>query len=162
MEKQKQLLDHLKPVEIDMPQDAFFSELANKVVHQAPIRKLDSAFRRKKWLYIALSAAAVFIIGLIFINQQQNTTQNIDLAQAMSALSHKEMSDYIMVNQLDFDHDDHAFQMEYETKELEVAVEEETASLEELFSDLTQKEIDRYFESEGINPEELEEDELYH
>lgn len=161
MEQQKNMLNHIKPVKVEVPDDQFFTGLAKSIVEKNPRKE---AFVRsinwKRISLIALSSAAILVVGFLLLDQNKNQDLNQDFSVSLAELEKSEIENYINENHKDFDRDSIIEELEAEELFSSDNVESNTQNLEQLFSALTLKEIDQYFKAEGIDPEEPEEDEL--
>lgn len=151
MEEQKNILDHLKPKQIEIPDDSFFSGLAEDILLDQRSKKKDrNGFIRL--IYIA--AAAVTVFGIWFFNDL--ITENInhtELKPSLAKFEKQEIEEY-MDEVLLLDPAD-------TVKNLVTASDDliEGKKLEELFAELSEEEIIGYFSAEGTDPEELGDEE---
>jgi hypothetical protein len=161
MEQQKNMLDHIKRLEIGVPSDRFLSDLSKKIVSENPQRlRSIQAIYWKKIVLIGFSAAAIFILGFLLLNQKGNNELTKNVPSTLAELEQSEIESYIEENSRDFELDSIVEELEIEEQIIKENTETYNQDLEQLFSALTLKEIDQYFKAEGIDPEDPEEDDL--
>jgi hypothetical protein len=135
--------------------------LAKNIVAENPIKEAKiRSIHWKRISVIALSSAAILIVGLFLLNQRVEQDLTKDFSVSLAELNQSEIEYYIIENQKDFERDSIVEKLEKEELNSKNTIESSSEDLEELFSALTLKEIDQYFKAEGIDPEEPEEDEL--
>lgn len=153
MEEQKNILDHLKPKQIEIPDDSFFSGLAEDILlDQRSKKKNGNGFVRL--IYIAAAAAAVTVFGIWLFNDLM--TKNInhtELKPSLAKLEKEEIEEY-MDEVLMLDPADTVKNVVTASGDLL-----EGKKLEELFAELSEEEIIGYFSAEGTDPEELGDEE---
>ncbi len=161
MEQQRNMLDHMKPVKIEGLDDGFLKDLSKKIVSENPqrSRSIQTTYW-KKLVLIGFSAAAIFVLGFLLLNQSGDGELTMNLPSNLAELKQSEIENYIEENSRDFERDSIVEALEKEEVSEELNVESGEKDLEQLFSALTLKEIDQYFKAEGIDPEDPEEDDL--
>ena len=153
MEEQKNILDHLKPKQIEIPDNSFFVGLSEDILlDQGSKKKGRSGFGRL--IYMAAAAAAITIFGIWFFNDLM--TRNInhtELKPSLAKLEKKEIEEYLdkvlLLDPADT------------VKNLVIASHDliEGKKLEDLFAELSEEEIIGYFSAEGTDHEELGDEE---
>ena len=172
MEEKRDIFDHLKVVKPSVPDDSYFESLAQTVIASQAKTKVIPLYKRP---IVRISAvAAILLISLQVVNlNATKVDENQDPLLALNAISSDELYEYINENIDDFDTemivdalDDQAIdELTSKTSQaLQTAAGTSDAPskaekpLPVSFDDIDVDDILEYFEKEGIDPEELEEE----
>lgn len=163
MNDSKNILHHIQPEKIVVPSEDYFDQLAKGIITGQKATMEQKArvipfYRRKAVMWWSAAAAVVLVFLLTFIpssfNREESVTAKLD------ALPKSEIRDYIVENIDDFELDELTEIVEPSTVDAFRAspVTLEKQSDDSLFDALSAAEIEAYFEQEGIDEEELEEE----
>ena len=157
MKSKKEILDHLKPVKIETPDQSFFDQLAQKVVTENPKAKNERRLGAKLFK-MSLAAAAVLLIGVVLFNDFENQ-QKPQQAQRvfLSEINDSEIYDYV---------DEHIEDFTWEEIEEVISDDdlglyenlENTSELDFYFSHISDEEISTYINEEFIDLDEFEDE----
>jgi hypothetical protein len=172
MEEKRDIFEYLKPVKSSVPDDSYFENLSKSVIaSQTKIKVIPLYKRPVAWIS---AIAAILLVSLLVVNfSGTNVDENQDPLLALNAISSDELYAYINENIDDFDTemivdalDDQA--IDELSSSTSRALQESAAhstvpstkdeTLPVSFDDLDVDDILEYFEKEGIDPEELEEE----
>ena len=157
MHKKKDILDSIKPVKIETPNQEFFDQLAKTVVRENPkiVYKRNLGPKIAKW---SLAAAAAFLLGvLLFKNLSHDPiTQKPVQTEFLAGINDAEIYAYV---------DEHIEDFTLEEIE-EVIINEDlglydlenTSELDFFFSDISDEEISTYINEEFIDLDEFEDE----
>lgn len=148
MKEQKNILDHIKIKPVDQPSDDFFKDLAEKTI-SAKVNKTNKA----KIVSIVFSLAALLILALIMYMPDSKPISGSPKTIPLSEIKTKEIRDYIEQDPL-FDNSETI--QEDTTKKVTTP----SSDLKRTISELEENEILLFFEEQGINPYESEEEEV--
>lgn len=149
---------HLRPKQTDVPDEAYFSQLAESVLTKQssnPPAKVIPLYKRPVIWWS--SAAAVAIIALLTFIPSSN--QGEDVLLGLQEIPQSEIRDYIVENIDEFELDDLSEVVEVEAVDnfrSSLVSLETTTDASALVQSLSTEEIESYFESEGIDEEDLE------
>lgn len=158
MHKKKDILDYIKPVKIETPDQDFFEQLAKKVVQENPkiVYKTSQGPKIVKW---SLAAAAAFLLGvLLFKNLSHDSfPQKTVQTEFLAGINDTEIYDYV---------DEHI--EDFTLEEIEEVISdddlglydnlENTSELDFYFSDISDEEISTYINEEFIDLDEFEDE----
>ena len=178
MEEKNDIFDHLKPRKTPVPDASYFEALANSVIDS---QKEKEAVTPKETKIIPLykrpslwigAVAAVFIAGILIVNFNKTTEVNSDPLLALNDVSSSDVYNYIDENIEDFETDlivealnestvdDMSF-VEAETAE-SAPEETDIATSEPIsFDDIDSDDILDYFNEEGIDSEDFEDEDSF-
>lgn len=170
MEEKNDIFEHLKPRSTDVPDDSYFEAMANSVIETQKKTPIIPLYKRPiVWIG---AVAAVFLVGFLIVNFSSTSDSNSDALLALNDVSSNELFEYIDENIDDFDTDlivdamnesavDELSFIEPESSEIiEVATEKTTPS-RITFDDIDANDILDYFNEEGIDTEDLEDDDSF-
>ena len=157
MKNKKDILDHLKPVKIETPDQSFFDQLAKKVVTENPKAKNERRLGAKLFR-MSLAAAAVLLIGVVLFNDFENQ-QKPQQAQRvfLSEINDAEIYDYVDEHIEDFTLEEIEEVISDDDLELYENLEN-TSELDFYFSDISDEEISTYINEEFIDLDEFEDE----
>lgn len=173
MKSEKDILDHLKARKIERPSSDYFANLAKQISDsQSAPAKIIPLYRRKgTWISIA-AAAAVVLLVFQFIPESGLTPSNPMTSLSIDDLSSEEITAYVEKHIDEFDIDmiiDQIPLSNLENDPVEETIEpNDSTEFQNInttidtglnFDDIDIDDILQYFESEGIDIEELENEE---
>ena len=169
MEEKNDIFDHLKPRKTPIPDASYFESMAKSVIEsqKAPIIPLYK--RPVVWIS---AVAAIFIAGIMIVNFSTTSDINSDPLLALNDVSSDELYAYIDENIDDFETDlivealnessvDEMNFIEPEPVE-QIETKVEKISPEPIsFDEVDSKDILDYFNEEGIDSDEFEDDDSF-
>ena len=169
MEEKNDIFDHLKPRKTPIPDASYFESMAKSVIEsqKAPIIPLYK--RPVAWIS---AVAAIFIAGIMIVNFSTTSDINSDPLLALNDVSSDELYAYIDENIDDFETDlivealnessvDEMNFIEPEPVE-QIEVKAEKINPEPIsFDEVDSKDILDYFNEEGIDSDEFEDDDSF-
>ncbi|PHR26142.1 MAG: hypothetical protein COA38_15515 [Fluviicola sp.] len=169
MEEKNDIFDHLKPRKTPIPDASYFESMAKSVIEsqKAPIIPLYK--RPVVWIS---AVAAIFIAGIMIVNFSTTSDINSDPLLALNDVSSDELYAYIDENIDDFETDlivealnessvDEMNFIEPEPAE-QIEVKAEKINPEPIsFDEVDSKDILDYFNEEGIDSDEFEDDDSF-
>lgn len=169
MEEKNDIFDHLKPRKTPIPDASYFESMAKSVIEsqKAPIIPLYK--RPVVWIS---AVAAIFIAGIMIVNFSTTSDINSDPLLALNDVSSDELYAYIDENIDDFETDlivealnessvDEMNFIEPEPVE-QIETKAEKISPEPIsFDEVDSKDILDYFNEEGIDSDEFEDDDSF-
>lgn len=177
MKEEKDIFDYIQPRKTEVPNADYFKQLTQKVVEEQksdetskPGKVIPLYKRPVTWIGVAAAAVVTFLV----INVNQGGPEGSGDLLAMSDISSEEAYQYVDEHLDEFDTEllleaipasdlePHEETDPPEKKEEEKKEEktETTPSTEKIsLEDIDTEDILRYLEEQGIDPEELEEDE---
>jgi len=178
MEEKKDIFDHLKHKKSPVPDASYFESLANSVIDSQKKTTIEAPKKSKVIpLYKGLAlwigaAAAVLIAGILIVNFNNTTELESGSLLAFNELSSNEIYDYIDENIEDFDTDlivevlnettvDEMSVADAETTEIPSTETNLTIVDPISFDDIDADDILDYFNDEGINLEDLEDEDSF-
>ncbi|MDG1333118.1 MAG: hypothetical protein P8P74_12365 [Crocinitomicaceae bacterium] len=175
MEEKNDIFDHLKPRKTPIPDASYFEALANSVIEsqkeKAPAApketKIIPLYKRPS-LWIG-AVAAVFIAGILIINFNETTEIDSDPLLALNDVSSNDVYEYIDENIEDFETDlivealneSTVNEMSFVEPETTESAPEETKIITSepvSFDQIDSDDILDYFNEEGIDSEDFEDD----
>lgn len=166
MKEQKDILDYISPKRTSTPSPDYFEGLAQRVIAGEKTRIVP--FYKKPVMWIG--AAAAIAIGCVFLTSIFSPSPaSSDPLLALQEVPSEEIMDYLHENIEDIDESE----IEEAITEASLAIvpkksidADPTASTqakesEITFDDINAEDILHYFNQEGIDPSELEEDDLF-
>lgn len=180
MEEKNDIFDHLKPGKTPVPDASYFEALANSVIESQQENQPET---KKETKIIPLykrpitwigAAAAIFIAGMLIVNFNKTVETDSDPLLALTEVSSDDVYNYIDENIEDFETDlivealsqsdvDEMSFTEPEKKESDSEEEEtntNTTTTETIsFDDIDTDDILQYFNEQGFDSEDFEEDE---
>lgn len=156
MHKKKDILDYIKPVKIETPDQAFFDQLAKKVIRENPKAKNEKRLGAKL-IKMSLAAAAVLLIGIVLFKdfEKQQKPQQAQRA-FLSEINDEEIYAYVDAHIDDFSIDEIAASLSKDALAIEYTNSDN--ELEFYFADITEQEIIEYINREDIDLDELEDE----
>ena len=164
MEEQKNILDHITPKKPSMPPSEYFEGLAAHVTKEQQSNIIP--FYKKPIVWIG-SAAAVTIGIVLLTSIFSPAIDSNDPLLALQEIPTEEIMDYLQENIDDIDE----LEIEEAISEASLSVaptpkndhiEASTINVEEVtFDDINTEDILNYLNQEGIDPSELEDDNLF-
>ncbi len=172
MEEKRDIFDHLKVVKPSVPDDSYFENLAKSVIASQREPKVIPLYKRPVvWIS---AVAAILLVSLLVVNfSANNAVENQDPLLALNDISSKELYNYINENIDDFDTemivdalDDQAIdELSIATSQaLQAGAASSTSTpvkekpLPVSLDDIDVDDILEYFEKEGIDPDDIEEE----
>lgn len=152
MEENKDILSHIQPKRINVPDMDYFEQLANSI-DQGSKAKIQPLYKHP--IFIGGMAAAIVGIAFFIFNPFQ---QQVDPLNQLASIPSENIYAYISENIDEFEEEEIAMNLDSEQlKAISVEnISEETSSI--TVNDLSPEEIQLYFESEGIDIEEIDEE----
>ena len=153
MESKKEILNHIKLVKVDTPNQAFFESLSKKVVDENPKTKFNRSIGHKL-VKMTLAAAAVLIIALVLFKDfsdpavPQKAEENL-----FSKINDEEIYAYVDQHIDEFTLEEITAVLSAEEVDNENAME-----VDVYFTDISQEEIMDYIENENIDLDEFEDE----
>lgn len=173
MEKEKDIFDHIKARKVDLPSADYFKNLADTVIEKQRPKIIPLYKRPMTWVG---AAAAVIIIALLVTNisgSNETTHNSTDPLLALNDISSDELISYIDNNIDDFETELIAEMIpESELEDIELFVDIEpiandialtneiTNSVIEI-DELEDQDILEYFNDEGIDFEDLQDEDSF-
>lgn len=178
MEEKNDIFDHLKPRKTPVPDASYFEALANSVIDS---QKENETITPKETKIIPLykrpalwigAVAAVFIAGILIVNFNKTTEIDYDPLLALNDMSSNDVYDYIDENIEDFETDlivevlneSTVDEMSFVEAEVTEPTTEETdiATSEPItFDEIDSDDILDYFNEEGIDSEDFEDEDSF-
>jgi hypothetical protein len=167
MKNEKDIFDHLKVRKIEMPNAAYFENLAQVVIEKQRPKIVQLYKRPMTWIS---AAAAIAIVVLLVTNISKTSIESVDPLLALNEISTDDLMRYIDNNIEDFDTDMIAEMiptndLESSTlfEEIEILEAEPVKKVAAPISldKLDQQDILDYFIEEGIDLEEFEDDDSF-
>ena len=162
MKEENDIFSFISAKKTDLPDDSYFEALSNKVIEKQTI-KVIPLYRKSifKW---AVAATIILPLAIYFITQgAQDETRNESVLLGLNDIPQAEIHSYIMENMEEFNFSEVIEMVPAETVssfEIErVTLETKTES--SFFDGISQEEIENYFNSNDIDPEELELEEVF-
>lgn len=152
MEENKDILSHIQPKKINVPDSDYFEQLA-MTIDQGSKAKIRPLYKHP--VFIGGIAAAIVGIAFFIFNPFQ---QQVDPINQLASIPSENIYAYVSENIDDFEEEEIAVNLssdQLQTIETS-SVMEETATI--TINDLSPEEIQLYFESEGIDYEEIDEE----
>ncbi len=168
MAEEKNILDHLKPRKVNVPENAYFRELAANVSEsESKKASVIPLFKRRSTWLSAAAVAAVVIIILPFLPGTQPDTNPL---QTLRELGHDDVVAYVDENIDEFNLDmiiqhiphsnlDAETKNEPETPDSDSTATTTTTVPEPNLDDIDVDDILEYLMKEGYDPDERSEDE---
>lgn len=170
MEEKNNIFEHLKQRKSAIPDDLYFEQMVKSVIasqQKAPIIPLHK--RPIVWIS---AIAAIILVGFIVVNFTSTSTSKTDALLALNDISSKEVYQYINENIDDFDMDLIVDALNESTVDEFRFVEPDSSKIEEVkpekltptrisFDEIDANDILDYFNQEGIDIEDLEDDESF-
>tara|TARA_B110000483_G_C18132271_1_gene518121 strand:+ start:710 stop:1192 length:483 start_codon:yes stop_codon:yes gene_type:complete len=157
MSNKKNILDHIKPAKIKVPDEDFFTSLATKVTDTYPKVKATKKKGHTRFLYFGYAAAAILVIGFILFQQFNTPTPQVKTAESyLAEVSTSQILEYIDTHIENYS-DDEIIEI------ASIILTEDNEFMGDgsfLPSDIEQADIEQYINEEYINLNEFEEDEL--
>lgn len=170
MEEKHDIFDHLKAVNPSVPDDSYFENLAQQVILSQQKTKVIPLYKRPVvWIS---AVAAILLVSLLVVNlTSSDINQNSDPLLALNDLSSDELYNYIDENIDDFDIemiaealDDQGldemansavYSLETDPEDTP-ALKTTEAPISVSLDDIDIDDILDYFNTEGIDPDEIE------
>lgn len=170
MEEKNDIFDHLKPRETPIPDASYFESMAKSVIESQKKSPIIPLYKRPVvWLS---AVAAIFIAGILIVNFSATSDTNSDPLLALNDVSSDELYAYIDENIDDFETDlivealnessvDEMNFIEPEPVE-QIKPKAEKINPEPIsFDEVDSKDILDYFNEEGIDSDEFEDDDSF-
>lgn len=173
MEEKNDIFEQLKPRKTSIPDDSYFEAMANSVIESQKKTPIVPLYKRPiVWIG---AVAAVFLVGFLIVNFSSTSDSNSDALLALNDVSSNELFEYIDENIDDFDTDlivdamnessvDEMNFIEPEAPETIETVEttsKKTTPSRITFDDIDANDILDYFNEEGIDSEDFEDDDSF-
>jgi hypothetical protein len=170
MEEQNDIFDHLKVRKSPLPDDSYFESLAKNVINSHQKTRVIPLYKRPVFWISAV--AALFVVSFLVINFTSTSTPENDPLLALNDLSSDELFNYIDENIDDFDTDLIVEVMNESTID-EITFSESENSLTHptnptqstettiSFDDIDTQDILDYLNSEGIDSDDLEDEDPF-
>lgn len=178
MEEKNDIFDHLKPGKTPIPDASYFENLAKSVIDsqkEVPAKKetpIVPLYKRPA-LWIG-AVAAVFIAGFLIVNFGKTAELDSDPLLALNDVSNTEVYNYIDENIDDFETDliveamnessvdELTFVEPEEDEPTPSETSSEATTVETIsFDDIDAEDILNYFNAEGIDSEDFEDDDSF-
>lgn len=152
MEENKDILSHIQPKKINVPEMDYFESLAKQIdlEQKAKIRPLY-----KHPIFIGGIAAAILGIAFFIFKPSQ---EQINPLNQLAKIPSENIYAYISENIDEFEEEEIAMSLSTEQLQKEEVKTEEVEKSNITINDLTPEEILLYFESEGIDFEDIDEE----
>jgi hypothetical protein len=170
MEEKNDIFDHLKPRKTPIPEASYFEAMAQSVIESQKKTLIVPLYKRPVvWIS---AVAAILIAGIMIVNFSATTDTTSDPLLALNNVSSDDLYQYIDENIDDFETDlivealnessvDEISFIELEPIE-KVEVKTEKISPEPIsFDEIDSKDILDYFNEEGIDSNEFEEEDSF-
>ena len=170
MEEKNDIFDHLKPRETPIPDASYFEAMANSVIASQKKTPIIPLYKRPiVWIS---AVAAVFIAGILVVNLSATSETNSDPLLALNDLSSDELYTYIDKNIDDFETDliiealnetsvDEMNFIEPEKIEKIEVTSEKPLPEPISFDEIDSKDILDYFNEEGIDSDDFEDEDSF-
>ena len=160
MDKKKNILDYIKPVESKIPDEEFFADLASKVTKKEDLSIGTKQAANIRLIPFAYAAAALLVIGFVLFQQfNVSSIQTSSYESYLAALSPNEILEYVESNIEDYSEDELIDASAPITEE-----EMESSTFTEVFGyipeDLEVETIEEYLDEDFINLNDFDENEL--
>lgn len=155
MSNKQDILDHIKPAKINVPDEDFFCGLATKVTNAYPKERKKKG--RTRFLYFKYAAAAILVIGFVLFQQFNTPTLQVKKAESyLAEVSTSQILEYIDTHIENYSDDEII-----EIASIILTEDNEFMANDSFLpSDIEQADIEQYINEEYINLNEFEEDEL--
>lgn len=178
MEEKNDIFDHLKPRKTPIPDASYFESMANSIIEsqkkvESPITKETPVIPLYKRPVVWIGAvAAIFIAGFLIVNFNNTTEINSDPLLALNDVSSGEVFEYIDENIEDFDTDlivealneslvDEMNYVETVSSNPTEIITETNAVESISFDEIDTEDILNYFNEEGIESEDFEDEDSF-
>ncbi|MFT5858646.1 MAG: hypothetical protein ACI865_000734 [Flavobacteriaceae bacterium] len=170
MDKEKDIFDHIKVRKIDVPSADYFKNLSDAVIEKQRPEIIPLYKRPLSWVS---AAAAIIVVALLVTNMSESAISNgvSDPLLALNEFSSEELIAYIDSNIDDFDTELIAEMIpERDLATVEIFDEIEALIIEEETQEaimpvsieaLEDQDILDYFNEEGLDLEDFEDDDIY-
>lgn len=164
MKEEKDIFSFISTEKTAVPDDSYFVSLANKVIASKATETKVIPLYKKPFFKWAVAASIVLPLALYFLAPgTTNNSQEQSVLIGMNDIPREDIHAYIMDNMEEFNFSEVIEMVPIETV---ATFETETVTLEtntssSFFDDISKEEIERYFESEDIDLEELEQEGLF-
>lgn len=164
MNEEKDIFSFISVKKTDVPDDSYFESLAQKVIASKATEIKVIPLYKKPFFKWVVAASIVLPLALYFISREATpNTQENSVLIGMNDIPREEIHSYIMDNMEEFNFSEVIEMVPTETVE---AFEIETVTLEtntssSFFDELSNEEIEDYFNLENIDLEELEQEGLF-
>lgn len=163
MDKQNNIFDHLKVNNTQIPNKEYFEQLTNNVIESQRVKVIPIYKKPVTWLSMAAASVGVLFLLGIFKSNPQETNALL----ALNNVPVIEIEAYIYNNINDFDTD--AIINLIEEENIEAKEEKESETITETtisekpisLDNIEKEDILEYFELEGIDLEDLGDDESF-
>lgn len=171
MSEEKNILDHIKPRKVEVPDQSYFKALANEIIEkESDSSKVIQMWRKPViWITSAAAVSALIIFSTQFYKPQNET----DLLLALNEISNEEIFSYIDENIEEFDTELIASFVDDNDESISFATEPNYTDSTQVKKDpktndtnILPESIDRdaildYLEDQEINVDELSDDESF-
>lgn len=163
MEEPKNILTHITTEKIEVPDEKYFTSLAGKIIITSKTETKIIPLYRKPIFKWAMAAAVILPLVFFFLMQNNNERSNEDeVLFGLNNITTAEIHSYIMDNQEEFTMIEVAEMTSKETlANFTINSEMIKPITSDFFDNLSLDDIQQYFESNEINIEELEQEELF-
>jgi hypothetical protein len=160
MDKKKNILDYIKPVESKIPDEDFFTDLASKVTKKKDLSIGTKQAANIRLIPFAYAAAALLVIGFVLFQQFNFPSPEAkSFESCLAALSPNEILEYVESNIEDYSEEELIDASAPITEE-----EMESSTFTEVFGyipkDLEVETIEEYLDEDFINLNDFDENEL--
>ncbi len=167
MEEKNDIFDHLKPRKTPIPDASYFESMAESVIASQKKTPIIPLYKRPiVWIS---AVAAVFIAGILVVNFSTSAENNFHPLLALNDVSSDELYTYIDENIDDFETDlivealaeskiDQMNFIQPEPTEQVEATSEITSPESISFEEINSSDILDYFNDEGIDSEDFEDE----
>lgn len=164
MEEEKDIFTFISVEKTAVPDDSYFKSLAKSVISTKKAEVKIIPLYRKPFFKWAVAASLILPLAIYFISQKSpKDSQNKSILLGLNDIPKDDIHSYIMDNMEEFNFSEviemvptetiKAFEMENVT--LEITTESD------FFDGISKEEIESYFDSQEIDLEELEQEEVF-
>lgn len=170
MEEKNDIFDHLRAGKTPVPDASYFANLTKSVIDSQNNTPIIPLYKRPI-IWIG-AAAAILVLSLFFVNLSPNAGKNSDPLVALNDVSSNEISNYINENIDDFDIDlitealnersIDELQFINDTANVQIQkTNQHSTSTKISFDDVNVDDILDYLKDQGIDAEDLEDEDSF-
>lgn len=164
MEEPKDIFSFITSEKIEVPNESYFAEIANKVISTKKSEVKIIPFHRKPFFKWAVAASIILPLAIYFISQgTTESPQKQEVLLGLNDIPTNDIQQYIMDNMEEFNLSEVSEMVSTETLETfnveQVTLETKTES--GFFDGITTEEIESYFDIQEIDEEELEDEGIF-
>lgn len=164
MEEQNDIFSFITSKKEDVPDEIYFTALAEKIIQEQKSTSKVIQLYKKPFFRWAVAASIILPLAIYFISQgTSEASSNQSVLLGLNDIPQEDIHTYIMENMEEFNLSEVSEMVTESTLEsFEVkTVTLETNTTSDFFESLSTDEIESYFDSQDIDIEDLEQDELF-